>query len=71
MGTQQQAVDALQLDKNAHTIGGLTPAVAQMSGMYLGQLEVNGGYVFVSAGTGATLPTTGGEFQMRSINSLG
>ncbi|MBN6741697.1 hypothetical protein JKG47_14350 [Acidithiobacillus sp. MC6.1] len=71
MGTQQQAADALQLDKDAHTIGGLTPAVAQMSGMYLGQLEVNGGYVFVPAGTGATLPTAAFQSFFHSTSKKG
>ncbi|MBU2727825.1 hypothetical protein [Acidithiobacillus ferridurans] len=71
MGSQQQAVDALQLDKNAHTVGGLTPAVAQMSGMYLGQLEVNGGYVYVPAGAGATLPTAAFQSFLHSTTKSG
>ena len=54
-----QAVDFLQIgqENNAHNVGGLTTAVAQFGNNYLGQLEVNSGYVFVPAGNGSTLPT--------------
>ena len=54
-----QAVDFLQISQedNAHNVGGLTTAVAQFGNNYLGQLEVNSGYVFVPAGNGSTLPT--------------
>lgn len=58
-GSPEAAVAALEVDQqdNAHAVGGFTNAPAQFGGGYLGQLEVNGGYVYVPAGNGASLPT--------------
>jgi hypothetical protein len=56
--TPQAAVASLNVSQDAQTIGGLTNATAQFpNNTYLGQLEVNGGYVYVPAGAGASLPT--------------
>ena len=55
--TPQAAVASLNVSQDAQTIGGLTNATAQFpNNTYLGQLEVNGGYVYVPAGAGASLP---------------
>lgn len=53
------AVSALEVDQeiDPHTIRETTNAVAPMSNGYVGQLGVHGGYVYMQAGTGATLPT--------------
>lgn len=59
-GSQAAAIAALEVDQqdDPHAIGGLTNSTAEFgTGNYLGQLEVNGGYVYVPAGKGATLPT--------------
>ena len=58
-------------DAGAHTIGGLTSAVAQFGTEYFGQLEVNGGYAYVPAGPGSTLPTAAFESFFHSTHHTG
>ncbi|WP_031573491.1 hypothetical protein [Acidithiobacillus thiooxidans] len=62
-GTQQAAVASLEVgaQDDAHNVGQVTNAVAQMNDGYVGQLGVSGGYVYVPAGQGSTLPV--GAFQ--------
>ena|GEM_PF-6784798 len=70
--TPQAAVASLNVSQDAQTIGGLTNATAQFgSNNYLGQLEVNGGYVYVPAGAGATLPTAAFQSFLHSTTKGG
>ncbi len=70
--TPQAAVASLSVSQDAQTIGGLTNATAQFGpSNYLGQLEVNGGYVYVPAGAGATLPTAAFQSFLHSTTKSG
>ena len=70
--TPQAAVASLNVSQDAQTIGGLTNATAQFpNNTYLGQLEVNGGYVYVPAGAGATLPTAAFQSFLHSTTKSG
>ena len=70
--TPQAAVASLNVSQDAQTIGGLTNATAQFGpSNYLGQLEVNGGYVYVPAGAGATLPTAAFQSFLHSTTKSG
>ena len=70
--TPQVAVASLNVSQDAQTIGGLTNATAQFpNSTYLGQLEVNGGYVYVPAGAGATLPTAAFQSFLHSTTKSG
>jgi len=70
--TPAAAVASLNVSQDAQTIGGLTNATAQFgSNNYLGQLEVNGGYVYVPAGAGATLPTAAFQSFLHSTTKSG
>ncbi|WP_153940703.1 hypothetical protein [Acidithiobacillus thiooxidans] len=62
-GSPQAAVASLEVgaQDDAHNVGQVTSAVAQMNDGYVGQLGVSGGYVYVPAGQGSTLPV--GAFQ--------
>ncbi|MGK9451080.1 hypothetical protein ACSSZE_07415 [Acidithiobacillus caldus] len=73
-GSQAAAIAALEIDQqdDPHAIGGLTNATAEFgTGNYLGQLEVNGGYVYVPAGNGATLPTAAFQSFFHSTTKSG
>jgi hypothetical protein len=70
--TPQAAVASLNVSQDAQTIGGLTNATAQFGpSNYLGQLEVNGGYVYVPAGAGASLPTAAFQSFFHSTTKSG
>ncbi|HUX18268.1 MAG TPA: hypothetical protein VMV63_03675, partial [Acidithiobacillus sp.] len=69
--TAEGAIALENADTNAHTIGGLTSATAQFGSEYYGQLEVNGGYAYVPAGNGATLPTAAFESFFHSTQHTG
>ena len=69
--TPAAAVASLNVSQDAQTIGGLTNATAQFGNNYLGQLEVNGGYVYVPAGAGATLPTAAFQSFLHSTTKSG
>jgi hypothetical protein len=70
--TPAAAVASLNVSQDAQTIGGLTNATAQFGpSNYLGQLEVNGGYVYVPAGAGATLPTAAFQSFLHSTTKSG
>ncbi len=69
--TAEGAIALENADTNAHTIGGLTSATAQFGSDYYGQLEVNGGYAYVPAGNGATLPTAAFESFFHSTQHTG
>ena len=69
--TPQAAVASLNVSQDAQTIGGLTNATAQFGNNYLGQLEVNGGYVYVPAGAGASLPTAAFQSFLHSTTKSG
>lgn len=62
-GSPQGAVTSLEVSsqQDTHNVGQITNAVAQMNSGYVGQLGVYGGYVYVPAGTGSSLPV--GSFQ--------
>jgi len=69
--TAEGAIALENADTDAHTIGGLTSATAQFGSDYYGQLEVNGGYAYVPAGNGATLPTAAFESFFHSTQHTG
>ncbi|MHB8315642.1 MAG: hypothetical protein ACYDCW_07935 [Acidithiobacillus ferrivorans] len=69
--TVEGAIALENSSAGAHTIGGLTSAVAQFGSEYYGQLEVNGGYAYVPAGNGATLPTAAFESFFHSTHHTG
>ncbi|EGQ64046.1 hypothetical protein GGI1_23116, partial [Acidithiobacillus sp. GGI-221] len=70
--TPAAAVASLNISQDAQTIGGLTNATAQFGpNNYLGQLEVNGGYVYVPTGAGATLPTAAFQSFLHSTTKSG
>ncbi|WP_163057003.1 hypothetical protein [Acidithiobacillus ferrooxidans] len=69
--TPAAAVASLNVSQDAQTIGGLTNATAQFGNNYLGQLEVNGGYVYVPAGAGASLPTAAFQSFLHSTTKSG
>ena len=69
--TAEGAIALENADTNAHTIGGLTSAVAQFGTEYFGQLEVNGGYAYVPAGNDSTLPTAAFESFFHSTHHTG
>ncbi|MHB1642002.1 MAG: hypothetical protein ACYCS8_05005 [Acidithiobacillus sp.] len=70
--TPAAAVASLNVSQDAQTIGGLTNATAQFGpSNYLGQLEVNGGYVYVPAGVGAALPTAAFQSFFHSTTTSG
>ena len=69
--TPGAAVASLNVSQDAQTIGGLTNATAQFGNTYLGQLEVNAGYVYVPSGTGATLPTAAFQSFFHSTTTSG
>jgi hypothetical protein len=70
--TPAAAVASLNVSQDAQTIGGLTNATAQFpNNTYLGQLEVNGGYVYVPAGAGASLPTSAFQSFFHSSTTSG
>lgn len=72
-GSDTAAVAALAVDQenDPHAIGETTNAVAQMSNGYVGQLGVHGGYVYVQAGAGATLPVTAFQSFNHSTSKTG
>ena len=69
--TAEGAIALENAGADAHTIGGLTSATAQFGSDYYGQLEVNGGYAYVPAGNGATLPTAAFESFFHSTQHTG